>query len=91
MRVVTTDHWTWPGQAVQTYSVTTYHYISYWKMSLFLLDLKVFAGTTLGKAVFEDKIKVLRLTHGQGALFFSLFFCDRYMLKHGESLIISPR
>ena len=69
MGAVTTDHWTGPGQAAQTYSVTTYRYICCWKICLFPPDFKVSEGTTSGEAVFEDQREVLSLTAGEGALF----------------------
>ena len=46
----TTDHWTGPNN--QTYSTVTAHFINAnWSNVSCILDLKVFKGTTMGKAV----------------------------------------
>jgi hypothetical protein len=48
--VWTTDHWTGPND--QTYSTVTVHFINTnWSNVSCILDLKVFKGTTMGKAV----------------------------------------
>jgi hypothetical protein len=51
---VTTAHWTRPWQDAQTYLVITYHCISAWKISAFLLDSNIFEGIISGEVVFKD-------------------------------------
>ncbi len=55
----TTDHWTGPND--QTYSTVTVHFISAnWSHVSCILDLKVFKGTTMGEAVYNDIAQVLQ-------------------------------
>jgi hypothetical protein len=59
----TTDHWTGPND--QTYSTVTAHFLSAnWSHVWCILDLKVFKGTTMGEAVYNDIAQVLQMLQG---------------------------
>ena len=62
----TSDHWTGPDN--ETYMTVTAHYIdpSSWNLKSVCLDFKVFSGSTTGKAIYDDIIKVLKSFQGDG-------------------------
>jgi hypothetical protein len=59
----TTDHWTELND--QTYWIVTVHFISAnWSHVSCILDLKVFKGTTMGEAVYNNIMQVLQKFQG---------------------------
>ena len=54
----TSDHWT--GRDGFTYTTTTFHHVKNWQIKSIMIDFKVFHGTTTGKAIYNDQLKVLQ-------------------------------